>query len=62
MWDAATSKVHAPKPAAEPLPSDARFRQDLRALKVMRGPAAACNGPHKTHCSVLLAAAPGAVS
>lgn len=34
LWDAAKSKVHAPTPVEEPLPSDARFREDLRALQV----------------------------
>lgn len=33
VWDVAAAKAHAPKPVAEPLPSDARFRQDLQALK-----------------------------
>ncbi|KAK9917018.1 hypothetical protein WJX75_000017 [Coccomyxa subellipsoidea] len=33
VWDAAKHPVQAPKPILEPLPSDARFREDLQALQ-----------------------------
>jgi hypothetical protein len=40
VWDAAKHPVQAPKPILEPLPSDARFREDLQALQVFTEPQA----------------------
>ena len=34
VWEAAKSDVSSPRPDKEPLPSDARYRDDLRALLV----------------------------
>ena len=34
VWDAAKSDVSSPQPVKDPLPSDARYRGDLKALLV----------------------------
>lgn len=34
IWDAAKSEVHTPHPIKTPLPSDSRYRGDLKALLV----------------------------
>lgn len=34
IWDASKSEVHSPQPVKSPLPSDSRFREDLKALLV----------------------------
>jgi hypothetical protein len=33
LWSAAKSPVHTPTAVADPLPSDSRYREDLRALQ-----------------------------
>lgn len=34
VWDASKSEVHSPQPVKSALPSDSRFREDLKALLV----------------------------
>ncbi len=50
IWDAAKSEVHAPQPVKAPLPSDSRYRGDLKALLVrLCTPDAVCRD--SWHCA-----------